>query len=173
MAIRKIGLSRRALALVLGTVALQTFSLGALAQSWPAKPLTMVVPWPPGGPTDIGARPLAKAMQEVLGQTVVIENKAGAGGNLGTGSVVQAAADGYTLLVTSSAPIVINPSLYKKMAFDPAKDLIPVTNVLRMPLVLVVPASSNINDLAGLMAQVRANRTAWSLPTLAMAPRSI
>lgn len=127
----------------------------ARAQSWPAKPITMVVPWPPGGPSDIGARPLAKGLQELLGQTVVVDNKAGAGGNTGTASVVQGAADGYTLLVTSSAPIVINPSLYKKMPFDPAKDLIPVTNVLRMPLVLVTHPGVGANDMAGLMAMIR------------------
>ncbi len=125
------------------------------AQGWPAKALTMVVPWPPGGPSDIAARPLAKGLQDVLGQPVVVENRAGAGGNLGTSAVVQAAADGHTLLVTSSAPIVINPSLYKKMAFDPAKDLIPVTNVLRMPLVLVTHPGLGVNDVAALMAQIR------------------
>ncbi len=125
------------------------------AQSWPAKTITMVVPWPPGGPSDIGARPLAKGLQELLGQSVVVDNRAGAGGNTGTAGVVQAAADGYTLLVTSSAPIVINPSLYKKMPFDPAKDLIPVTNVLRMPLVLVTHPDIAASDLAGLMALIR------------------
>lgn len=86
---------------------------------------------------------------------MVIENKAGAGGNVGTAAVVQAPADGYTLLVTSSAPIAINGSLYKKLPFDAARDLVPVTNVLRMPLVLVVNPASGINDLAGLMAYVR------------------
>lgn len=151
------GSSRKFTALLLGAMAALTVSFGAMAQTWPSKPITMVVPWPPGGPTDIGARPLAKGMQEELGQTVVIDNRAGAGGNLGTAAVVAAPADGYTLLVTSSAPIVINPSLYSKMTFDPARDLIPVTNVLRMPLVLVVPASSTAMDLAGLMAQIRAN----------------
>ncbi len=131
-------------------------SAAALAQSWPAKPVTVVVPWPPAGPSDIAARPLAKGLQDALGKPFVIDNKGGGGGNIGTAAVVQAPADGYTLLVTSSAPIVINPSLYKKMSFDPAKDLVPVTNVLRVPLVLAVPPNSPIHDLKALMAQIKA-----------------
>lgn len=149
------GAPQRRQVLALGAVMALLPAASVRAQGWPGKPLTMVVPWPPGGPSDIAARPLAKGLQEVLGQTVVVENKAGAGGNLGTAGVVQAAADGHTLLVTSSAPIVINPSLYKKMAFDPAKDLIPVTNVLRMPLVLVTHPGLGVNDVAALMAQIR------------------
>ncbi|WP_396269901.1 Bug family tripartite tricarboxylate transporter substrate binding protein [Ideonella sp.] len=149
------GAPQRRQVLALGAAMALLPATSVRAQGWPAKPLTMVVPWPPGGPSDIAARPLAKGLQEVLGQTVVVENKAGAGGNLGTAGVVQAAADGHTLLVTSSAPIVINPSLYKKMAFDPAKDLIPVTNVMRMPLVLVTHPGLGVNDVAALMAQIR------------------
>lgn len=148
------GLGRRTL-LALGAGLALLPAVHAQAPAWPTKPLTMVVPWPPAGPSDIAARPLAKGLQDVLGQPVVIENKAGAGGNVGTAAVVQAPADGYTLLVTSSAPIAINGSLYKKMPFDAARDLVPVTNVLRMPLVLVVNPASGINDLAGLMAYVR------------------
>jgi tripartite-type tricarboxylate transporter receptor subunit TctC len=131
-------------------------SAAALAQSWPAKPVTVVVPWPPAGSSDMAARPLAKGLQDALGKPFVIDNKGGGGGNIGTAAVVQAPADGYTLLVTSSAPIVINPSLYKKMSFDPAKDLVPVTNVLRVPLVLAVPPNSPVNDLKSLMAQIKA-----------------
>lgn len=153
-------LSRRQ---TLGALAAASLSLAgliapgtALAQAWPAKPVTMVVPWPAGGPSDIAARPLAKGLQDVLGKAFVIDNRGGSGGNIGTALVVQAPADGYTALVTSSAPIVINPSLYKKMPFDPAKDLIPVTNVMKVPQVLVVSPSSGVNDLAGLLAQVKA-----------------
>ena len=138
-------------------------SSGAFAQSWPAKAVTMVVPWPPGGPSDIGARPLAKGLQELWGQPVVVDNRAGAGGNTGTAAMLQAPADGHTLLVTSSAPIVINPSLYKKMPFNPATDLIPVTNVLRMPLVLVTYPGLGVNDLASLLAMVRSKPEGMSM----------
>ena len=130
--------------------------LPALAQAWPAKPVTLVVPWPAGGPSDIAARPLAKGLQDTLGKAFVIDNRGGSGGNIGTALVVQAPADGYMGLVTSSAPIVINPSLYKKMPFDPSKDLIPVTNVMKVPQVLVVSPSAGVQDLPGLLAQIKA-----------------
>jgi tripartite-type tricarboxylate transporter receptor subunit TctC len=151
---RAAALPRRTL-LAWGTLMCLAPAVQAQAPSWPAKPITVVVPWPPAGPSDIAARPLAKGLQDLLGQPVVIDNKAGAGGNVGTAAVVQAPADGYTLLVTSSAPVAINASLYKKMPFDAAKDLQPLTNVLRMPLVLVTHPGSGVNDLAGLLAQVR------------------
>ena len=113
----------------------------ALAQNWPTKPVTVIVPWPPGGPSDTAARPIAKGLHEALGQAFVIDNKGGAGGNIGSAQVAKSAADGYTLLITSSAPIVINPHVYKKMPYDPSKDLEPITNLLRVPLVLVVHPS--------------------------------
>ncbi|NDY90185.1 Bug family tripartite tricarboxylate transporter substrate binding protein [Ideonella livida] len=128
----------------------------ALAQSWPAKPVTIVVPWPAGGPTDIGARPLAKLMQDALHQPFVIDNKGGSSGNIGAAMMLQAPADGHTLLLTSSATVVINPSLYKKMPFDPAKDLAPVTNVLRVPLVLVTHPSVPAADVKALLALIKA-----------------
>lgn len=151
---RTAALPRRTL-LAFGALLCLAPAVQAQAPAWPTKAITVVVPWPPAGPSDIAARPLAKGLQDLLGQPVVIENKAGAGGNVGTAAVVQAPADGYTLLVTSSAPVAINASLYKKMPFDAAKDLQPLTNVLRMPLVLVTHPGSGVNDLAGLLAQVR------------------
>lgn len=150
---RSTALSRRAL--LGGLAAGLAFPLSSLAQAWPAKPVTVVVPWPPGGPSDIAARPLAKGLQEQLGKAFVIDNRGGSGGNIGTAAVVQAPADGHTLLVTSSAPIVINPTLYKKMPFDPARDLIPVTNVIKVPQVLVVTPGLGVNDLKGLMALIK------------------
>jgi tripartite-type tricarboxylate transporter receptor subunit TctC len=130
-------------------------SAACLAQSWPGKTVTVVVPWPPGGPSDTAARPLAKSMSESLGQTFVVDNKGGAGGNIGTAQVAKAAPDGYTLLATSSAPIVINPHLYKNMAFDPDKDLTPITNLIRVPLVLAVHPSVPANNLKELIAYIR------------------
>ncbi len=133
-------------------------SAGALAQDWPTKTVTIVVPWPPGGPSDIAARPVAKALTEKLGQSFVIDNRGGGGGNIGSAGVAAAAPDGNTLLITSSAPIVINPSLYKKMAFDPAKDLAPITNLLRVPLVLVAHPSVPANSLKELTALIKAGQ---------------
>jgi tripartite-type tricarboxylate transporter receptor subunit TctC len=143
--------------LVISLAALLTAPM-ALAQAWPSKPVTVVVPWPPGGPSDIAARPLSARLQDALGQPFVIENRGGAGGNIGSAQVAKAAPDGYTLMITSSAPIVINPSLYKKMPFDPAKDLQPITNVLRVPLVLAVHPSIPVKNVAELLAWIKAQR---------------
>jgi tripartite-type tricarboxylate transporter receptor subunit TctC len=132
---------------VLALAALPAFS------QYPNKSVTMIVPWPPGGPSDIAARPLGKGLGEALGKPFVIENRGGASGNIGTAYVAkQAPADGYTVVVTSSAPIVINPSLYKSMPFDPSKDLVPITNVLRVPLVLAVHPSVPAKTLQELLA---------------------
>jgi tripartite-type tricarboxylate transporter receptor subunit TctC len=127
----------------------------AFAQAYPTKPVTVIVPWPPGGPSDIAARPLAKGLTENLGKTFVIENRGGASGNIGTAVVAQSAPDGYMLLVTSSSPIVINPSLYKNLPFNPQKDLAPITNVLRVPLVLAVNPSLPVKNLKELMDYIR------------------
>jgi tripartite-type tricarboxylate transporter receptor subunit TctC len=143
-------------------VAASVISFSALAQGWPSSTVTVVVPWPPGGPTDIGARPLSKGLTEALGQSFVIDNRAGGGGNIGTAAVTRAKPDGNTLLITSSAPIVINPSLYKNMSFDPLKDLAPVTNVLRAPLVLVVHPSVPAKNLKELMAYIQSKKGQFS-----------
>jgi tripartite-type tricarboxylate transporter receptor subunit TctC len=131
----------------------------AHAQDYPTKSVTVIVPWPAGGPSDIAARPVAKALTEQLGKPFVIENRGGASGNIGTAIVAkQQPADGYTTLITSSSPIVINPSLYKTMPYDTAKDLQPITNVLRVPLVLVVHPSVPANNLKEVLAWIAANK---------------
>ena len=127
----------------------------AMSQTWPTRNITMVVPWPPGGPSDIAARPLSKGLQEAFSTPVLIENKAGAGGNIGSDFVAKAVPDGHTILVTASGPIVINQYLYKKMPFDGQKDLAPVTNLLRVPLVLVVHPSVPTKDLRELQAFIK------------------
>ena len=142
---------------ILGAIVLAT-SVGAFAQAYPIKPVTIIVPWPPGGPSDIAARPMAKALTEEMKQTFIIDNRGGAGGNIGTAMVTKAAPDGYTLLITSSAPIVINPSLYKQMPFDPQKDLAPITNLLRVPLILVVHSSVPAKNLRELIAYVNSQK---------------
>ncbi|WP_020655733.1 Bug family tripartite tricarboxylate transporter substrate binding protein [Massilia niastensis] len=143
-------------------IAASVVSLSALAQNWPDGTVTVVVPWPPGGPSDIAARPVAKGLTEGLGKTFVIDNRAGGGGNIGSAAVARANPDGKTILITSSAPIVINPSLYKKMAFDPAKDLAPVTNLLRVPLVLVAHPSVPAKSLKELMAHIQSKKGNFS-----------
>ena len=127
----------------------------ALAQGYPTKPVTTIVPWPPGGPSDIAARPLAKGLTDSLGKPFVIENRGGASGNIGTAVVANSPPDGYMLLVTSSSPIVINPSLYKQMPFNPQKDLAPITNVLRVPLVLAVHPNVPARNLKELLDYVK------------------
>lgn len=142
--------------------AASVLSFSAFAQGWPSGNVTVVVPWPPGGPSDIAARPLGKGLNENLGKPFVIDNRAGGGGNIGTAAVVRSKPDGQTLLVTSSAPIVINPSLYKNMTFDPLKDLAPVTNLLRVPLVLVTHPSVPAKNLKELMAYIQAKKGDFS-----------
>ncbi|MFC5461790.1 Bug family tripartite tricarboxylate transporter substrate binding protein [Massilia niabensis] len=137
-------------------------SMSALAQNWPTKNVTVVVPWPPGGPSDIAARPWAKQLTEGLGKSFIIDNRAGGGGNIGTAAVVRAQPDGHTLLITSSAPIVINPSVYKNMTFDPLKDLAPVSNLLRVPLVLVAHPSVPAKNLKELIAHIQSKKGQFS-----------
>jgi tripartite-type tricarboxylate transporter receptor subunit TctC len=140
---------------VLGTALLAAIPAVALAQVYPSKPVTIIVPWPPGGPSDIAARPMAKSLSEDLKQSFIVDNRGGAGGNIGSAMVAKAAPDGYTLLITSSAPIVINPSLYKSMPFDPPKDLAPITNLLRVPLILAVNPSVPAKNLQELIAYIK------------------
>jgi tripartite-type tricarboxylate transporter receptor subunit TctC len=148
----------RTLRSALAAVVLATVSAGSVAQNWPTKTVTVVVPWPAGGPSDIAARPVAKGLQESLGQSFVIDNRGGAGGNIGSALVAKGPADGSMILITSSAPIVINPSVYKQMPFNPATELTPVTNLLRVPLVLVVHPSVPANNLKELVAHIKSQQ---------------
>ncbi|MCE2915095.1 MAG: tripartite tricarboxylate transporter substrate binding protein [Rubrivivax sp.] len=127
----------------------------ALAQAWPAKPVRIVVPFAPGGSTDVVARMLAQKLTTTWGQTVVVENRAGAGGNVGADVVAKAPADGYTLLMASGS-ITINPHLYKNMPFDTRKDLAPITNVASGPMLVVVPENSPVKTLKELIAAGKA-----------------
>lgn len=127
----------------------------AHAQAWPDKPIRLVVPSPPGGGTDGVSRLLAHKLGETLQWTFVLDNKAGAGGNLGMDFTAKAAPDGYTLAMGESANLAINPYLYKKMPFDPARDVAPVALVGLVPLVLVVPATRPFDSVASLVAAAR------------------
>jgi tripartite-type tricarboxylate transporter receptor subunit TctC len=143
--------NRRTALMALGFLVCSTVQ----AQDWPAKPVTIVVPWPPGGPSDTVARPMSKGLTDALGKPFVVDNRGGAGGNIGSAAVAKATPDGSMLLITSSAPIVINQHVYKKMPFDAQKDLAPVTNLLRVPLVLAVHPSVPANNLKELIAHIQ------------------
>jgi len=114
----------------------------AQAQSWPAKPVRFIVPFAPGGANDISARTIGQKLSEMWGQSVVIENRGGAGGGVGATEAAHAAPDGYTLFFPSGSVVTANQHIYAKMGYDPEKDFVPVTNVVSGPQVLVVPANS-------------------------------
>ena len=124
----------------------------AMAQErWPGKPVRLIVPFAAGGSTDVIARMIGQKLSVVWGQPVVIENRAGAGGNLGADMVAKSAADGYTLLMASGS-ITINPHIYTRMPFDTKKDLVPITNVASGPMLLVVPDRSPVKSMKELVA---------------------
>lgn len=128
----------------------------ALAQdAWPTKPVRMIVPFAPGGSTDVVARMVGQRLSALWGQPVVIENRAGAGGNVGADVVAKAPGDGYTLLMASGS-VTINPSLYKRMPFDTKKDLLPITNVAQGPMLVVVQDGSPHKSLKDLIAAAKA-----------------
>ena len=129
----------------------------ALAQSYPAKPLKMIVPFPPGGPADIFGRGLAHGMSEQLEQTVIIENVSGAGGVLGVDRAVKSAPDGYTLGFNSGSTLSIAPFSFAKLPYDVKKDFALITLVVRVPEVLAVHPSLPVNSLAELIAYAKAN----------------
>jgi tripartite-type tricarboxylate transporter receptor subunit TctC len=124
--------------------------------AFPDRPISLVVPFAPGGPTDIIARILSIAFSQSLGQQVIVDNRGGAAGNIGMGQVARATPDGYTLLLTSTA-IAVNPALFKSLPYDPIKDFAPISELVNAPNVLVVRPDSGINTIADLVAQVKAN----------------
>ena len=128
----------------------------ALAQSsYPDKPVKIIVPFPPGGATDVVGRALAVRLSQLWKQQVIVENKPGAGGNIGADLVAKAPADGYTLLLASPAEITINPYLYPQMPFDPSRDFIPVARVASSPLVLVVNSKSAVKNMPELLQMIK------------------
>jgi tripartite-type tricarboxylate transporter receptor subunit TctC len=134
----------------------------AWAQNYPSKPIKVIVPYAAGGAADITARILGQKMSESMGVPVLVENKAGANGMIGTDFVAKAAPDGYTLLLDASGPLVINPSLYAKVPYDTLKDLIPISQATTFQYVLVVPAASPIHSVQDLVAAAQANPGALS-----------
>jgi tripartite-type tricarboxylate transporter receptor subunit TctC len=129
----------------------------AQAQGFPNKPVRLICPFPPGGAVDIASRAIAAEMSKTLGQPVTVENRPGAGGNVGGIEAARAAPDGYTVFMTTSGIQAINPVLYKKMPFDPNKDLAPVAALVSLSNVLVVHPSVKANSVTDVLALVRAN----------------
>ncbi|WP_254775935.1 tripartite tricarboxylate transporter substrate binding protein [Ralstonia sp. 25mfcol4.1] len=128
----------------------------AQAQAWPAKPIRMVVPYPPGGPTDIVARVVGQKLSERLGQPVVVDNRPGAGGNIGADAVAKSAPDGYTMLVATTAH-AINMTLFARPGYHTRTDFAPVSMLTSGPLVLVTAPSTPVHNVAELIAMARAN----------------
>lgn len=129
----------------------------AFAQGWPDKPIRLIVNFGTGGAPDLVARLYAPRLSEALGQPVVVENRAGAGGNIGVEAVARSAADGYTLLSSASSSFVIGPHIYTKLAFDPVKDIVPVAAAALTPMYLVVRPGLPAATVAELVAHARAN----------------
>jgi len=150
--------SWRRVAIVVAGCMLSALALtpAALAQPYPNRGIRLVVPFPPGGTTDILARDVAKQLTETLGQSVVVDNRPGAGGNIGADLVAKSAPDGYTLLMGTVGTHAINPSLYTKMPYDHFKDFAPVVLVAGVPNVLVVNPSLPVNSVADLIKLAKA-----------------
>jgi tripartite-type tricarboxylate transporter receptor subunit TctC len=139
---------------ILGIAALVTMSFvsPAQAQSWPDKPIKLIIPFAAGGTTDIIGRVLAQQMSTILGQNVVVENRGGAGGNIGAEAVARAPADGYTLLLASGSMLTVNPHMYKKMAVNYSKDFAPISTLVSGPMIISVNPKLPVNNLNDLIA---------------------
>jgi tripartite-type tricarboxylate transporter receptor subunit TctC len=145
---------RRALLLALGAAAMTGFS-PAWAETYPSKPITLIVPFPAGGTTDVLARSLAEKLQQSLGQPVIVESKPGAGATLGADFVAKAKPDGYTLFGGTISTHAINASLYKNLKYDPVKDFEPVSLIAYLPNVLLVDPNLGVNSVADLIALLK------------------
>ena len=143
-------------------LALASFAALAHAQAWPSKPIKWIVPFAPGGTTDILARTVAEKLAPVLGQPVVIENKPGAGGGVGAEFTAKAAPDGYTIMGGTISTHAINASLYNKLPYDPVKDFVAITLIARVPNMLVVNPAIPASNVKELIALLKANPGKYS-----------
>ena len=139
----------------LAALSLVAVSFAALAQDYPTRPLTFVVPFTPGAATDFLARLLGKELEERLGKPVVVENRPGAGTTIGSNSVAKAAPDGHTLLMATSSPMAINATLYKNLPFDPTSDFVPLAMVAQSPFVLIVKPSLPVKTVQEFIAYAK------------------
>jgi succinate dehydrogenase cytochrome b556 subunit len=149
-------LAAAAAATALAIGLLFALSSSAHAQAWPQKPVRFIVPFPPGGATDISARLIGQKLGDMWGQTVVIENRGGAGGGVGAAEAAHAAPDGYTLFFPSGSVMTANQHIYAKLGYDPEKDFVPVTIAVSGPQVLVVPANSPYKSVKDLIEAAKA-----------------
>jgi tripartite-type tricarboxylate transporter receptor subunit TctC len=147
---------RQWLALAAGSVLALAGAAAHAQADWPSRQVTIVVPFAPGGSTDVVARLLAQKFGELWKQTVVVDNRAGAGGNIGTAAVAKSAPDGHTLLMASGSILTVNPHLFASLPFDAKKDFAPITNVATGPMVVLVPPNSPQRDFAALVAAAKA-----------------
>jgi tripartite-type tricarboxylate transporter receptor subunit TctC len=146
----------RALRLALAALLAGALVTHALAQAYPVKPVRLIVPFPPSGGNDVFARLLAIKLSEAWKQQVLVENRPGAGGNIGTEFAAHAAPDGYTLLLGHTGTLAINPALYPKLGYDPERDFVPISLLVSAPLVLVVHPGSGLRSVGDIVAQARA-----------------
>src|SRR5687768_1242818 len=137
--------------------ALIACATAAHPQAYPSGPIKLIVPWPPGGGVDTSARIIAQPLSQRLGQSIVVDNRPGAGGNIGTAAAAAAKPDGYTLLMGSVSPNAINVHLYARLGFDPAKDFAPIVFLTLVPNILVVPANSPANSAHELIKLAKDN----------------
>jgi len=137
----------------------------AQAQSYPAKPVRLIIPFPPGGSNDVVGRVIATQLSERLGQSVVVDNRGGGGGTIGMNAAAKSPADGYTIVLGQTSNLAINPTLYSKLPYDPVKDLAPVSLVASAPLVIVVAADSPYKTLADVVAAARSKPLALNYAT--------
>src|SRR5262245_22875891 len=152
---------RRFVHLAAGAAALPALRSAAEAQTYPARPVRVIVPFGPGGPTDVFARLLAQKLSEQLGTQFYVENIGGAGGNIGATRAAQAAPDGYTLLI-DGANLVLNPALYPHVAYDPAKDFDPITIAVNAPAIVTVHPTVAAQTVKELVELIRANPGKYS-----------
>ena len=134
---------------------------GTARAAYPDRPITLIVPFAPGGPVDIIARILNIYLAQILGQQVIVDNRGGAAGNIGMGVAAHATPDGYTLLLTSTS-IAVNPALFKKLPYDPFKDFIPISELVSAPNVIIVHPKSGITSIADLVAKAKADPTKYN-----------
>jgi tripartite-type tricarboxylate transporter receptor subunit TctC len=150
-------------------------SVAAQSANWPAKPISLIVPFPPGGVTDLVARELARHLTEGLGQSVVVENRAGAGGNIGTAALAKANPDGYTLGVMTVSAMSIAPHIQKSLSFNPGRDFTPITNIVNTPGAILAGVKTPYNTLTEMIAAAKAqpNKISYASVGLGSLPHLI
>src|SRR5688572_20471138 len=148
---------KRAARILCGAIAFAAIAAPAAAQQYPTRPIRMLVPFAPGGGTDLVARAVAHSISDGLGTTVVVDNRPGANANIGNELAARAVPDGYTLIMTSSA-LTINPNLYKKLPYDPVKDFAPISLATYVPYILAVHPSLGVNNFQEFIALARSKK---------------